>query len=153
MFMASFIVSATPGRATDAIAVTLELLEQHHSIVLDCITLGGSQITQEAFLGSLERQEQAAEQSNAVAILALPICSCTEQGEVRVGDVWSELGEPLGLPVVVATELIEHGITDIGQIKISLLRWKLPMVDPPLDIEVRIRNFVEDHDGERLSTS
>jgi hypothetical protein len=151
MFMASFIVSATPGRATDAIAVTLELLEQHHSIVLDCITLGGSQITQEAFLSSLERQEQAA--SNAVAILALPICSCTEQGEVRVGDAWSELGEPLGLPVVVANELIEHGMTDAGEIKISLLRWELPMVDPPLDIEVRIRNFVEDHEGERLSTS
>ena len=53
----------------------------------------------------------------------------------------------------MATELIEHGMTDAGEIKISLLRWELPMVDPPLDIEVRIRNFVEDHEGERLSTS
>jgi len=149
--MPTFVVTATPQRSTDALAVTNEILAQgSHSVIVDTVTLSGAQLTEPAFLAAIRRQEQAIESSGAVAYLALPVCSCTQDGAyVREGDVWAGLGEPVGLPVVMAREVIETGLTDAGPLKISVLHWEVPSFSTPLSIDVRIRNYVEDHEGER----
>jgi hypothetical protein len=148
--MPVFVVTSTPDRATDALAVVNELLDQGHSAIADTISMCGSQLTESAFLAAIKRQEQAIESSGAIAYLALPVCSCTQDGSyVREGDLWAGLGEPVGLPVVMAREIVEQGVTDTGSIKISVLHWEIPNLSTPLLIDVRIRNYVEDHEGER----
>jgi hypothetical protein len=150
--MPTFVVTSTPQRSTDALAATNELLAQGHSIIADTISMCGSQLTEKAFLAAIRRQEQAIESSGAIAYLALPVCSCTQDGDfVREGDVWAGLGEPVGLPVVMAREEIETGPTDAGPIKVSVLHWEIPNLSTPLSIDVRIRNYVEDHEGERYA--
>jgi hypothetical protein len=151
--MPTFVVTAIPQRSTDALAVSNEILAQgSHSVIVDTVTLSGAQLTEPAFLAAIRRQESAIETSGAIAYLALPVCSCTQDGAyVREGDVWAGLGEPVELPVFMAREVIETGLTDAGTIKISVLRWKVPSFSTPLDISVRIRNFVEDHEGEKYA--
>jgi hypothetical protein len=127
--MSKFILSASPGRSDDALAVA-SVLSSEHTVYLDLATMCAARLTEEAYLRLAENQETW--RSNVDAILALPICSCTPEAFLyQPGTRTSPVDGTQELPVYLATE----ELVDTPDIQLSIFRWQLDD-----QLEVRIRN-------------